>query len=129
MKPITATNPPEPTIAAKADADRSPAQARTAIAITKVTTIETPPPLGVGVECELRAFGTSIKLLARAYLRSNAVRSRDTKAIAMTDSHSIMFVVFQIISSSILHGVFNTHRWMPVQHRTGFTDIDLQRAA
>ncbi len=92
-------------------------------------TMATPPPLGVGMECELRAFGMSIRLLASAYLRSNAVRIRDRKAIAITDSHSIMLVVFQIISGSVLHGVFNTHRWMPIQHRTGFTDIDLQRVA
>ncbi|GBH11952.1 Formate hydrogenlyase subunit 3/Multi-subunit Na+/H+ antiporter [Pseudomonas syringae pv. actinidiae] len=92
-------------------------------------TMETPPPRGVGTECELRALGISIRLLASAYLRSNAVRIRDTSAMTITDSHSIMLVVFQIIPSGVLHGVFNTHRWMPIEHRTGFTDIDLQRAA
>ncbi|MNG42125.1 hypothetical protein D3C84_1317840 [compost metagenome] len=32
----------------------------------KLTTIATPPPRGVGTECELRVLGMSIRLRARA---------------------------------------------------------------
>jgi hypothetical protein len=41
-------------------------------------TIATPPPRGVGTECELRALGISIKLRANAYLRNAPVPKNET---------------------------------------------------
>lgn len=57
----------------------TPKKPRSSIANKKLITIETPPPRGVGMEWELRSLGTSITLLASAYLRKIAV-SRKAKA-------------------------------------------------
>ncbi|WP_414914951.1 hypothetical protein [Pseudomonas sp. IT-P258] len=42
----------------------------------------TPPPRGVGTECELREFGISIKLRAKAYLRNAPVAKNETPTTA-----------------------------------------------
>ena len=43
--------------------------------------IESPPPRGVGVECELRSFGTSIRAFFKEYLRINLVVNNAKKKI------------------------------------------------
>jgi hypothetical protein len=60
-----------------------PNQARIGTTIRKLRTIATPPPLGVGTECELLALGISIKLRAKAYLRRKPVtKSENPNTVA-----------------------------------------------
>jgi len=43
--------------------------------------IESPPPRGVGIECELRSFGMSMRAFFREYLRIKPVVNNAKKKI------------------------------------------------
>jgi len=75
---MIAIQPPAPNRASATGQATASVQARTGSAIRKLRTIATPPPRGVGTECELRALGTSIKLRANAYLRNAPVPKNET---------------------------------------------------
>ncbi|MNH36131.1 hypothetical protein D3C76_1122890 [compost metagenome] len=66
MKPMTAINAPPPPSASSVLICSIPDGMRPTMANKNVSTIATPPPLGVGTVCELRALGTSITLRASA---------------------------------------------------------------
>ena len=65
-KPISATKPPAPVMAQAPATSSAPKATSKGNTPRKHNTIATPPPRGVGVTCELRAFGTSIRLRAKA---------------------------------------------------------------
>jgi hypothetical protein len=75
---MIAIQPPAPSKASAIGQATASVQARTGNAIRQLKTIATPPPRGVGTECELRALGISIKLRASAYLRNAPVPKNET---------------------------------------------------
>ena len=97
MKPTMAINRPASAIN-KVDSNANKPRL-TAIGNTasKLSTIATPPPRGVGRWCELLAFGTSTTFRASAYLRNNPVIKRlhaNTKTVKKTKFTVLALLVF-----------------------------------
>jgi len=76
--PTSATALPQTESAAHSRNGMNPTASSMHKAASSVTTIATPPPRGVGVECELRSLGTSSTLWVNASCRITAVSSADT---------------------------------------------------